>query len=65
MSFKTNPDLSFQFRLARDLCMTVGDLRTKMSSYEYSQWVTFYLWEQEEQNKQMAMAQAEANKRKK
>lgn len=44
--------------------MTVGDLRTKMSSYEYSQWVTFYLWEQEEQNKQMAMAQAEANKRK-
>ncbi len=44
--------------------MTVGDLRTKMSSYEYSQWVAFYLWEQEEQNKQMAMAQAEANKRK-
>jgi hypothetical protein len=65
MNFKTNPDLSFQFRLARDLGMTVADLRTKMSSYEYNQWVTYYLWEQEEQNKQMAMAQAEANKRKK
>jgi len=43
--------------------MTVGELSTTMSSYEFSQWVAFYLWEQEEQNKQMALAQAEAKKR--
>lgn len=63
-NFKNNPDLSFQFRLARDLSMTVAELRTKMSSYEYSQWVTYYLWEQDEQNKAYALAQAEAKKRK-
>jgi len=64
MNFKSNPDLAFQFRLARDLSMTVAELRTTMSSYEYSQWVTYYLWEQEEQNKAIALAQAEAKKRK-
>ena len=45
--------------------MTVGELSTTMSSLEFSQWVAFYLWEQDEQNKQIAMAQAEAKKRSK
>ena len=40
--------------------MTVGELNATMSSYEYTQWVTFYLWEQEETNKAQALAQAEA-----
>lgn len=61
---KANPDLVFQFRLARDLRMTVGELRTKMSSLEYSQWATFYYVEQQERDKQRAMAEAEAKKRK-
>lgn len=63
LSFKNNNDLTFQFRLARDLGMTVAELRSTMSSYEYTQWATFYLYEQEEENKALAMAEAEANKR--
>ena len=43
--------------------MTVSELQATMSSYEYTQWVTFYLWEQEERNKQIALAQAENKKR--
>ena len=62
-NFKTNPELSFTFRLARDLSMTVGELNATMSSYEFTQWVTFYLWEQEERNKAQAIAEAEAKKR--
>ena len=30
--------------------MTVGELRTKMSSLEYSQWATFYYVEQQEKD---------------
>lgn len=63
MNFKNNPDLLFQFRLARDLSMTVGELRSKISSYEYNQWVAYYVYEQDEQNKAIALAQAESNKR--
>ena len=40
--------------------MTVGELRTKMSSLEFHQWATYYLCEQEEKNKQFAMQEAEA-----
>jgi hypothetical protein len=43
--------------------MTVGELNSTMSSYEYTQWATFYLWEQEERNKIQAIAEAEAKKR--
>jgi hypothetical protein len=43
--------------------MTVAELRSKMSSYEYNQWVAFYVYEQDEQNKAVALAQAESNKR--
>ena len=43
--------------------MTVGELRTKMSSLEYSQWDTFYYVEQQERDKQRAMAEAEAKKK--
>lgn len=63
MSFRSNPDLAFTFRLARDLSMTVAELNSTMSSYEYTQWVTFYLWEQDERSKAQAMAEAEARKR--
>tara|TARA_B100000287_G_C20399604_1_gene689073 strand:+ start:573 stop:797 length:225 start_codon:yes stop_codon:yes gene_type:complete len=62
-SFKNNPDLFFQFRLARDLGITVSELNSNMSSYEYQSWVQFYLYEQSEKNIQLAIADAEAKKR--
>ena len=62
-SFKNNPDLFFQFRLARDLGITVSELNSNMSSYEYQSWDQFYLYEQSEKNIQLAMADAEAKKR--
>ncbi|BAQ84779.1 hypothetical protein [uncultured Mediterranean phage uvMED] len=63
-NFKTNSDLYFQFKLARDLGMTRGELITRMSSLEYEQWVAFYIFEQTELNKQRAIAEAEYKKRK-
>ena len=44
--------------------MTVGELSTTMSSYEFSQWVAYYLWEQEEQNKQNAETKKASGKQK-
>jgi len=63
LNFKNNPDLFFQFRLARDLGMTVGTLRTTMSNNEYLQWANFYIYENKEKNKAHAIAEAEAKKR--
>lgn len=62
-NFKTNNDLFFQFRLARDLGMTVGELRTTMSNKEYMQWAWFYVFEQKKRNEEIAIAEAEAKKR--
>ena len=62
-SFKNNPDLVFQFRLARELGMTVADLTAKMSSKEFLQWASFYTWETEESNKAYALQQAESRKK--
>ena len=64
-SFGTDLDLTFQFKLARELGMTVGQLTTKMSSKEYNNWVKFYNWEAEERNKVLAMQDAENKKRNK
>ena len=44
--------------------MTVGHLMATMSNKEFNQWATYYLWEQQENNKAMAIADAEAKKRK-
>ena len=62
-NFDTNSDLAFQFRLARDLKMTVGQLRTTMSLLEFNQWVGFYLWEKKQQDEIRAMQIAESKKR--
>ena len=61
-NFKTNSDTLFQFKLARELGMTVAELTTKMSNKEYNQWITFYNWEMEERNKIMAIREAENKK---
>jgi len=63
LNFKNNPDLFFQFRLARDLGMTVGTLRTTMSNKEYLEWADFYIYENKEKNKAHAIAEAESKKR--
>ncbi len=64
-NFKTNHDLAFQYRLARDLGMTVAELTTTMSSLEYNNWISYYIWEKNMNDENIAMAQAEANKRNK
>ena len=62
-NFEANYDLAFQFKLARDLNMTVAELRSTMSLLEFNQWVGFYLWEKSQQDKVTAMAMAESKKR--
>ena len=61
-NFKNNPDLVFQFRLAKDLGMTVANLRATMSNKEYLEWASFYNYENTRQNERIALAQAESKK---
>ena len=63
-NFETDYDLTFTFKLARELGMTVGELMTTMSSMEYNQWIAFYNLENNQINKARALADAEAKKRK-
>ena len=62
--FQNNLDLAFQFKLARELRMTVAELQTTMSALEYNQWVAYYDWETTRENKALALAEAERNKKK-
>ena len=64
ISFETNLDKIFTFKLARELGMTVGELMTTMSSEEYNQWIAFYKYETDINNRGIALADAEAKKRK-
>jgi hypothetical protein len=43
--------------------MTVAELTTTMSSLEYNNWISYYTWEKNMSDENIAMAQAEANKR--
>ncbi len=58
MPFRSNPDLRFQFRLARDLGMTRADLLRRMSAREYAQWVAFYTVEAKDQAARIEQAKA-------
>ena len=62
MNFQTNNDLAFQFRLARDLKLTVAQLRSSMSAEEFAYWVQYYIYEEQENNKAYALAEAESKK---
>jgi hypothetical protein len=42
--------------------MTHGELITKMSALEFRQWAEFFLYEKQERDKALALAQAERNK---
>lgn len=37
-----SPDLEFEFYLATKLCMTVGQLRERMTQGEFVQWAVYY-----------------------
>ena len=63
-NFDTDLDLTFRFKLARELGMTVAELLASMSTIEYNQWIAFYNWENNQINKARALADAEAKKRK-
>ena len=62
-TFLNNNDTLFQFKLARELGMTVGELTTRMSNKEYNLWVKFYNWEITERNKMLAIQEAESKKK--
>ena len=38
----------FAFRLARDLGMTYGELKRRMSNREFTQWLAFYSFERKQ-----------------
>ena len=61
-NFENDSELAFDFKLARDLGLTVGELRQKMSVLEYQQWIGFYLYEKKRRDYQIAMQEAEMNK---
>ena len=61
-NFEADSELAFDFKLARDLGLTVGELRHKMSVLEYHQWIGFYLYEKKQRDYQIAMQEAEMNK---
>ena len=61
-NFETDYDLTFTFKLARELGMTVGERLTTKSSMEFNQWIAFYKWETGEINKARALAEAEAKR---
>jgi hypothetical protein len=63
ITFLNNNDTLFQFKLARELGMTVGELTTRMSNKEYNLWVKFYNWEITERNKMLAIQEAENKKK--
>jgi hypothetical protein len=54
--FDRNPELIFQFRLAMDLGMTVGQLRKTVSVWELLLWSEFYRRERSEIKKMQEKA---------
>ena len=44
--------------------MTVGDLTTRMSALEYNNWIAYYVWEKQMNDRNIALAEAEAKKMK-
>lgn len=43
--FRDDPERVFAFRLARDLNMTMTELRNTLSTREFTEWVAFYSYE--------------------
>lgn len=41
-AFEEHGDLEFDFFLAEKLCMTVGEMRQRMSNDEWGRWAIYY-----------------------
>lgn len=52
-----SPELAFEFRLARDLHLTVAELRRRLSVAEFTEWIAYYRHEAAEQKRAEAEAQ--------
>ncbi|BCV04865.1 MAG: hypothetical protein CM15mV92_370 [Caudoviricetes sp.] len=50
-NFETDLDLTFRFKLARELSMTVGELMTTIAQGKFQSMDCFYKWETGEINK--------------
>ncbi len=61
--FKSNPELRFEMYLARELRMTLSEMRRKMSSAEFAKWVAFYNVENQEQEKARKDAERKAKRK--
>ena len=57
----TNPELAFEFSLAERLGMTVAEMRKRISTNEFAQWVA--LEELREYERQKARKKAAARRR--
>jgi len=57
----TNPELTFEFALAERLGMTVAEMRKRVSTNEFAQWVA--LEELREYERQKARKKAAARRR--
>jgi len=53
----TDPELRFEFVLARELHMTVGELRRRMSTREFAHWIALYRIEAREREAEQRRAQ--------
>ena len=53
--------MTWRFRLARDLGMTVGELDRRMTRREMTEWIAFYRYEARQQEK--AAKQAERSRK--
>jgi hypothetical protein len=40
--FEDNPEKEWEFYIAQELGMTVGEMRNKMSNLEFQQWLVFF-----------------------
>jgi hypothetical protein len=52
----------FEFFLAGELSMTVAELRVRMSSAEYAQWVGYYDWRAEREKRELDRQQRQAQR---
>tara|TARA_R110000744_G_scaffold236625_1_gene354170 strand:- start:371 stop:565 length:195 start_codon:yes stop_codon:yes gene_type:complete len=63
MSFQNNGELAFEFRLAKDLKMTVDNLRKSMSVMEFESWKLYYIDINKKEHKANTEAKAQSKLR--
>ena len=48
LTFRDDSEKVFAFRLARDLGITYGELKARMSNKEFTEWLAFYSYERKQ-----------------